>query len=88
MRRRWFAWILVLVLSVSMLAACGTKDDEEEVKKPKIVKGDIGDMVDAMQKTEAGTFSFGYELNGDEVHTSLSFEVAFDGPEELLVVSV
>ncbi|MBR6019199.1 MAG: hypothetical protein IK055_03150 [Lachnospiraceae bacterium] len=88
MRRRWFAWILVLVLSVSMLAACGTKDDEEEVKKPKIVKGDIGDMVDAMQKTEAGTFSFGYELNGDEVHTSLSFEVAFDGPEELLAVSV
>ena len=71
-----------------MLAACGTKDDEEEEKKPKIVKGDIGDMVDAMQKTEAGTFRFAIELNGEEINRTISFDVAFDGPEELLRVTL
>ena len=51
--KKLIALLMVLCFSFTMLAGCGSKDEEED-KKPKIVKGDMFDMLEAMANTKSG----------------------------------
>ena len=66
--KRFIALLLVLCLSLTMLAGCGSKDDEEKDPKPKLVKGDMFDMLEAMGNTTTGVYTvdFTFDVAGQK----------------------
>lgn len=79
--RRVIMILLLLALSVGTLVACGSKDEEKESeKKPKIEKGSLQEMLDAMQKTEEGTlhFEFSMDSNYTVINTKRNTFIAGD----------
>ena len=66
MMKKLIALLMILCLSVSMLAGCGSKDeDDKEDAKSKVVKGDMFDMLEAMGNTKSGVVKADFDMKYD-----------------------
>ena len=75
--KKLIALLMVLCLSVSMLAGCGSKGGDEKDPKSKVVKGDMFDMLEAMGNTTSGTVKADFSLSfgGKSTKGTLSYSV-------------
>ena len=93
--RRVIMILLLLALSVGTLVACGSKDEEKESeKKPKIEKGSLQEMLDAMQKTDEGTFHFEFSMDSNYAtintkrNTFIAGDVVFDRTKNEFMLTI
>ena len=80
--KKLIALLMVLCLSFTMLAGCGSKDEEED-KKPKIVKGDMFDMLEAMANTKSGVTKADFDMSYDGQSIKGSITCAMDSEKQL-----
>ena len=80
--KKLIALLMILCLSFTMLAGCGSKDEEEE-KKPKIVKGDMFDMLEAMANTKSGVTKADFDMSYDGQSIKGSITCAMDSEKQL-----
>ncbi|MBO4653432.1 MAG: hypothetical protein J5649_08985 [Lachnospiraceae bacterium] len=75
--KKLIALLMVLCLSVTLLAGCGSKDGEDENPKPKLVKGDMFDMLEAMGNTTSGvvTAEFAFDFDGQTGKGAITYDV-------------
>ena len=93
--RRVIMILLLLALSVGTLVACGSKDEEKESeKKPKIEKGSLQEMLDAMQKTDEGTLHFEFSMDSNYTvintkrNTFIAGDVVFDRTKNEFMLTI
>ena len=67
----------MLVLTLTMLAGCGDKDESDKKKKdktPSVVKGSMEEMLDAMAETNSGTARIALGAGAQTVAIDFSFD--------------
>lgn len=82
MKKRMIAMLMILVLGLSCLTACGDKDDDEKKGKKKSAKSyeTVYDVVDAMQEFKKGTVILTVDADaGESGNIKGTFNLVTDG---------
>ena len=74
--KKLIALLMVLCLSVTLLAGCGSKNGEDD-PKPKLVTDDMFDMLEAMGNTTSGTVTaeFSFDFAGQTGKGTISYSI-------------
>ena len=74
--KKLIALLMVLCLSVTLLAGCGSKNGEDD-PKPKLVTDDMFDMLEAMGNTTSGTVTaeFSFDFAGQTAKGVITYSI-------------